>query len=72
LSAMRRGVSRSACPLVSRSGRSCGGASVPADASPGTGRLREPDPAERAVSLLAAEGLTNGAVARRLYMSRIP
>ena len=54
-------------------GASCGpSASVPARAGP---RHRPADgwesltATERAVSLLVAEGLTNGAVARRLYIS---
>jgi len=35
----------------------------------GWGRLESLTATERAVSLLVAEGLTNGAVARRLYIS---
>ena len=37
--------------------------------APAGGRLESLTASERTVSLLVAEGLTNGAVARRLYIS---
>ena len=64
---------RAPTPGPAGSGHSCGtSASIPGDRRPrnrpthGWESLTE---TERAVSLLVAEGLTNGAVARRLYMS---